>query len=74
MANFISKYKNHSICMKASWFENVKGQVIKHAAEIINFDSQGKFNTEDKKKIAFLKNHAEFGINIFEEKEESPVE
>lgn len=63
--------------MKPSWSENVNGQVIKHPAEIVDFDSQGKFDTDDKKVIAFLKKHKDFGRVFFveeEEKENAPVE
>lgn len=70
MANFVSRYANHILVIEPADFETGRaGRRI----EFIN----GKYSTEDKKEIEFLRKHRDFGVFIFEEntpKEAAPQE
>ena len=51
----------------------VNGEILKTPADIIQF-SDGYYETEDEKKIAFIKRHKDFGlvIHIVEEPKKEP--
>ncbi len=49
---------------KADVKREVNGEILKERADVIQF-KDGYYETEDEKKIAFIKRHSEFGLKIF---------
>ena len=68
MAQFISKYREFKVLVKASKSKEVNGNLEVVPGKSINFEN-GFYSTEDPVEIKFLENHPEFGKSVYRIKE-----
>lgn len=68
MAKFMSRCQNQVLCMKPKRMQIIDGIAIPVEGEHIRFEN-GEFETDDKKKIDYLKKHRLYGSQIVEVKQ-----
>ena len=56
------------MCFKVDIKKEVNGEILKEPAVMMKFED-GYYTTDDLKKIAFIKSHSDYGVNIFEVEE-----
>jgi len=67
---FVSKFVRLNLVMKPGSKSYVDGRVIVKAGRSIQFEN-GKYKTEDKKEIDFIRKHRLFSTAIFEHEPEN---
>jgi hypothetical protein len=69
VVKFISKFKDHRLCIKPARVQYENGMAFPVPGKSIEFSNFG-YETSDKDEIAFLRKHRLFNIDIYEDKQE----
>ena len=69
MVNFVSPHGALRLVVKPASKSIVDGRIVAHMGKSIQF-VDGKYSTDDKKEISFIRGHNRFNVSIFEVEEE----